>query len=461
MSDIPEFFPIEAAYEMSQGDPSCLDRDDYDRTARAEMYVVGGMMLNYDHAREGVRILSESDFYGHHTRIVFNSVRRILSENRAPSMEAVFDDLTRMNLRDEFINGTASSYLSMCFRFCVAAVDFVYKAGVIRDMAAKRLMKRIAAEMIGQCESREPSRDIASRYARTLGEVADLSPGSELIPMPASTIATSRSIEAAHMHKGEPARRTGITTGVNAIDGIIPSIEPGELMILAARPGVGKSALAALIARNVAFLGGKVLFFSLEMPHVQLTTRILAMTSGVSLPALRGHRDMSEAEKDTVFRTLNTELSQLPIHYCDRRGITAEQVASESRRPSLVVVDYLQLLRADRGGDNRNYQIGAMTKTLRNVAGEIGSPMIVLAQMNRQSESESREPKLSDLRDSGEIEQDADIVAFLHLAQTATSDKAEIDVSFIVAKQRQGTVGKVELTYTRRTTCFSDRTVPM
>jgi replicative DNA helicase len=322
--------------------------------------------------------------------------------------------------------------------------------------------------LVHQCEDREPARDIASRFSRSLGEVADLSPGSELIPMPASTIATSRAIDSAHANRDEPARRSGITTGVNVIDGIIPSIEPGELMILAARPGVGKSALAALIARNVAFMGGKVLFFSLEMPHVQLTTRILAMTSGVSLPALRGHRPMSEAEKDTVHRTLTNEVSQLPIHYCYRCGLTAEQIASETRtyarkigRPSLVIVDYLQLLRAERLGDNRNYQIGAMTKTLRNVAGEVGTPMLVLAQMNRQSESESREPKLSDLRDSGEIEQDADLVTFLHLPQPNTNGAAEIDVSFIVAKQRQGQVGKVELKYTRKTTLFSDRGVPM
>jgi replicative DNA helicase len=465
---IQDFFPINADFEMKQGDPLILDRE-YDRAERAEMYVVGAMMMSFDFARDGVRLLRESEFSFHACKVIFAAIGRILADNRVPSMEAVYDDLRKQGLKEE-LGPSPAEFLAMCFQFCVVGVDFNYKVGVIRDLAAKRDMKRIAALVVNQCDQREPAVDIANRAATQFGKVADTSNIAELVPMVTSTHAVSRQIDIAHTCRGEPSR-TGIMTGVSGIDKIIPGMEPGELIVIAARPGVGKSALAALIARNVAFFGGKVMFFSLEMPHAQLTTRMLSMTSGVSLSAIRGHRALTENEKELIFNTLGKDLAQLPIVYCDRRGVTAEQVASEVRtfarksgKPALIVVDYLQLLRADNPRDNRNYQIGMMTKSLRNVAGEVGSPIIVLAQLNRAVEGrDAGEPRLSDLRDSGEIEQDADIVTFLHHRPNPNEphDAPEINVSLIVAKQRQGSVGKVELTYTRRTTLFSDPIVPM
>ncbi len=257
-----------------------------------------------------------------------------------------------------------------------------------------------------------------------------------------------------------------VRTGLVSVDGIIPAFEPGELAIIAARPGVGKSALAALFARNVAMDGGHVLFFSLEMPHVQQTVRMVAMTSGVGMAALKGHREIRHEEYDPVLAATQS-ISRLPIAYQDRRGVTSEQVAAEVRayarkvgRLSLVVVDYLQLLKPENPRDNRNYQIGLATKTLRNVAGEVGCPILCLAQLNRSVEGRSDEPRLSDLRDSGEIEQDADIVAFLHV-EPATANESTQRVKFIVAKQRNGATATTVLNYVRGHTLFTDDIVPM
>lgn len=452
-----------------------------DRTHRAELYVIGAMMKDPDLTDEGLRVLKHSDFYHAPHQIIFQSIQRIVDEKRAPSATAVYDDIKKTGKAQFFANEQPIPLLALAIEYCIVGNDFSYMAAQVKDHAMKRMLTATISELTRDLSVRqsdntfqewsgEPAREIASKYSVRLANICEESSQSELVSIMQSASNVIRQVDEDQKPKDPAECLRGVRTGVDGIDAVIPSFEPGELVILAARPGVGKSAMATLIARNVAMNGGKVLFFSLEMPHEQQTRRMLSMSSNVTLQTIRGHQKMTADEADRLFQ-INNEIARLPVMYCDKRGMTSTQVAIEIRSArrkmgslSLVVVDYLQLLRAENPRDTRNLQIGYATKMLRNVAGEVGCPIICLAQLNRDSDKHDKsgttKPRLTDLRDSGEIEQDADIVCFLHPDQTTVHLPVQ-NVEFIIAKQRNGPTTEVPLQFARAYTKFSEPAVPM
>lgn len=468
------------AEEMAMVDPSCLS-DPTDRTHRAELYVLGSMMRDPDLTDEGLRLLKSSDFYHATHQVIFQSIQRIIEEKRTPAATAVFDDIKKSGKAHFFKNDSPVESLASAITFCIAGNDFSYYVAQVKDHAMKRALYSTINEMArdltlkannGEIEewSGQPARELASEYSVKLSKICEDGSTNDLISILQSSSNVMRQIDEDQKSRDPSEVIRGVRTGISGIDAIIPSFEPGELVIIAARPGVGKSALATMIARNVAMEGGKVLFFSLEMPHEQQTRRILSMSSNVSLQTIRGHQKMSDDEADRLFRVSN-EVSRLPIMYCDKRGMTSTQVAIEIRSAkrkygdlSLVVVDYLQLLRAENPRDTRTLQIGYATKMLRNVAGEVGCPIVCLAQLNREAEkhggSGTSKPRLIDLRDSGEIEQDADIVCFLHV-EPETAHLPVQNVNYIIAKQRNGETKEVPLQFARAFTKFADAPVMM
>ena len=256
-----------------------------------------------------------------------------------------------------------------------------------------------------------------------------------------------------------PTGLRGLPTGVSSMDKFLGGLHRSDLIILAARPAVGKSALAFDMARHIAVSGKTSAVFSLEMPAIQVIERMLAQQSRINLWELR----MGNI-KDTDFARLNTaqdELSKSKIFIDETPGINIMQLRSKARKLmieeglDIIIIDYLQLMQGHSRSDNRAQEVGEISRSLKILARELNVPIIALSQLNRAVENrEGGQPQLSDLRESGSIEQDADLVLFL--ARDSTTEEVDpnnidynkkIKVDLYIAKHRNGPVGKVKLMF--------------
>ena len=261
-----------------------------------------------------------------------------------------------------------------------------------------------------------------------------------------------------------PGNGVGISTGFPDLDRMTAGLQPGEMFVIAARPSIGKTALALNIAENAARAGQcAVGIFSLEMTVDALVTRMLCARARVPMHAVR--TDLLDAEQVKRMKEANREISDLPIYVDDSSGLDVSQIVArcrmlwQRRDIRLLLVDYLQLLHSARRPDNRQMEIADISLSLKSLAKEINIPVIVLSQLNREVEArQGGKPKLSDLRESGAIEQDADVVGMLYVPadqQAAVEGgKTAHGVDLLIAKNRNGPVGVVHLTFLRDQTRF-------
>lgn len=322
-------------------------------------------------------------------------------------------------LRELFIKRRA---LSACHQI---------EAEVYSEKPAAALLDTLERELNGICCGNAPN----EADARTLVQAA------------------IAEIEEAERSRGQPQ---GIATGLRTLDWITHGLRPGQLFVIGARPGVGKTSLALNIAAHVTTqAAAPVGFLSLEMTGVELMARLISSASGVPLSLLRSG-GASEADLKGVTRAA-TELVKAPLHIADESGITIAQVKAKARRLhrrhglKLLVVDYLQLIRPSRPNQSRNVEVSEISSSLKSIAKELGLPLIALSQLNRDSEANNREPGLRDLRDSGSIEQDADIVGLLHRPNMESDS-----VTLNIAKHRQGPCPKIPLRFDGETFTFTE-----
>jgi replicative DNA helicase len=259
---------------------------------------------------------------------------------------------------------------------------------------------------------------------------------------------------------------TGVTTGYADLDRQTAGLQPSDLIIIAARPSMGKTAFVLNIAANAALRGGTgVAVFSLEMSKEQLALRMLCAEARVDLARVRtGH--LAPGELGELAQAAHVLIST-PVYIDDTPAITVLELRAKARRLSrdpqaklgLVVVDYLQLMRSSEGKDSREQEISEISRSLKALAKELHVPVIALSQLNRQVENRTPPvPRLSDLRESGAIEQDADVIMFIYRDEAYNEDSERKGLAdIIIAKQRNGPVGKVELAFLREYTRFENR----
>lgn len=260
------------------------------------------------------------------------------------------------------------------------------------------------------------------------------------------------------------ASNMGMTTGFFDLDALLAGLHGGQLIVVAARPGIGKTAFAMSLGLATASAGNCVLMASMEMKAKELSKRALAIVSGVDGHAIRIGA-LTEADWDAVVGA-GEELADLPFNIVDLPSVTLVALSALARRLHregklhLIIVDYLQIMETS-GGKNgsREQEVAALSRGLKKLAMQLNVPVIVLSQLNRSIESRTdRRPQLSDLRESGAIEQDADVIMFVH--REGGEDQAEQDAEIIVGKQREGPVGVVEMTYSKKSTQFRGRHQP-
>lgn len=421
----------------------------------AECSVLGAMLLGDAEAIEtAFGGLTAADFYRDAHQMLFAAMQSLQFSGKPIDMVSVSAAVQEMPFDDK---RTLSEVLSVDYLMTLTGYgenipigNVSHHVRIIRDKAQLRRLIEVTTQLRERAFRQEETPDrllsSAEREILAIDRTAGQSTAKRVGPM------VAQAVTEAFDRRENGVTLSGLATGLPDADNILKGLAPGDLFILAARPGMGKSALAMSIALRVASRGEPVLVFSLEMSEVQLRQRFLASIARVSLSAIK---DGSFSDDDGKRLQQAERLSRLwPLDVIDDSDLTTAQILSKCRRhkPALVVIDYLQYLSDPtdvRRYSNANDIATANVKACKKIAREVRCPVLLLSQLSRAVERrEDKRPLLSDLRDSGSIEQEADIVAFLYRASYYSRDKKPLDgqadeVEFIVAKNRQG-----ELDYT-------------
>jgi replicative DNA helicase len=348
----------------------------------------------------------------------------------------------------------------------------VQYATIVRDQALRRRLASVGREILEMASQEtgdvEVILDESERKLFNLAEKrreGDLRAVSELM---------EQTLDLLDKMKASSSGVTGLSTGYVDLDMQLTGLHPGELIILAARPGIGKTSLAMNIAMHAALKEDKaVAIFSLEMPADQLLMRLLASSARVDMKKLRGGRLTQHDEEK--FQEMAGALYNAPIYIDDSGGLSPFDLRAKARRLkqkdprlSLIVIDYLQLMHQKGKVESRQLEVSEISRALKQLAKELEVPVIALSQLNRKvEERKGGKPMLSDLRESGSIEQDADVVMFIHRedqdegggadGEEGAKSRTVIPVELIVAKQRNGPVGSIDLVFLSEFTRFESR----
>ena len=430
-----------------------------------ERAVLGGLMLETDRYDAVSEIIEFTDFEGQDHQNIFQSMGELVNSNKPLDPLTVSDRIDSKNL---LTRAGGKNYLIDLASTSPSAANLEAYAGMIRQKSiSRRLMKinseiseliinpqgKDAAELLDEAETKIFSlNDEASRTSTNIQKL------DELIP---------QSIERMNEIAKNGSSLLGASTGYKDLDSKLQGLQDGDLIIIAARPSMGKTALSMNIVENLVLnkdIPGGVLVFSLEMPAESLTTRLLASNAKIDQQKVRSaSMNQSDLKK---FMESSSKLKDLPLYIDDSSMLSPMELRARARRIarqepnglSLIVVDYLQLMQLPTSQENRVNQISEISRSLKMLAKELNVPVIALSQLNRAVEQRpNKRPIMADLRDSGAIEQDADVILFIYRDEVYNEDSEEGNkAEIIIGKQRNGPIGKVNLTFLKEFTRFED-----
>jgi replicative DNA helicase len=429
----------------------------------AESSVLGALLLDngaWDHIGD---VLVESDFYRHEHKFIYAAIAVLLSANRPADVITVYEHIQATGKGNE-IGGLG--YLNALAQYVPSAGNVRRYAQIVRERAILRKLVSAGDEIVGNAMSTQGRAvdlilDEAEQKIFNIGEEGARMkqgprPMSELIP---------ELIEHVQKMADQDNAITGISTGLYGLDSITSGLQGGDLIILAARPSMGKTALAINIAEHVVLNENKpVVVFSMEMGDQQLTIRSAGSVGRIDQTRLRTGKLTDE--EWSRFAEASERLARAPFHIDGTPALSSNQLRASARRLArqtgglgLIVVDYLQLMVGGgegRGAENRAYELAEITRGLKALAKELECPIIALSQLSRKVEERTdKRPLMSDLRESGAIEQDADVIMFIYRDDYYNKESKEPGVAeLIIAKQRSGPVGKVKLIFLSAITKF-------
>ncbi|KKR21589.1 MAG: Replicative DNA helicase [Candidatus Moranbacteria bacterium GW2011_GWA2_39_41] len=427
----------------------------------AERSVLGALMLDKDAIIKVANLIRIGDFYKDIHNLIYEAMTE-LYEKRDPI--DVLSLSNRLEEKNQLEKIGGSSYLTNLVNFVPSSSNIVHYAQVVQKKSTLRKLIQSASEIVelGYEESEDVEKLLDSAEQK-LFAVSQKFIKQDFVPIKSILEAAFNRID--ELHKGDHQLR-GIPSGYPDLDNILAGFQKSDLVILAARPSIGKTTLALDLARQVAVQQKvPVGIFSLEMGSDQLIDRMLAAQSGVDLWRLRTGR-LKSGEGDDDFQRIGEAmgvLSDAPIFIDDSGSANVMEMRTMARRlqsehnVGLIIIDYLQLMEGrSSGGDNRVNEISEISRGLKQLARELNIPIIALSQLSRAVESRSPQiPKLSDLRESGSIEQDADIVMFLYREDREKPDTPNKNIVEVhIAKHRNGPVGKMALYFQETSTTF-------
>ena len=431
----------------------------------AEQSVLGAMLIDKEAIAKATEILNMDDFYREAHRVIFGAMLELYNKNEAVDLITVTDILRRDNKLED-VGGIA--YITSLANVVLTAANVKYHADIVAEKSVLRQLVRVSTEIaaMGYEANDEVGVLLDTAESRIL-EISNRKKKTDFTPISAVLMDRVQSIEKLLTNKGG---LTGIPTGFNDLDKLTSGLHPSDFIILAARPSMGKTALALNIVQNVALrahkrVGGdprSVAFFSLEMSKEQLVNRMLCAEANIDSQRLRVG-EMNDKDWDALWAACDT-MSKAKIYIDDTAGITVMDMRSRARRLKaehgldLIVVDYLQLMQGsgkrNTSGD-RQQEVSEISRSLKALARELDVPVLALSQLSRGVEARQvKRPMLSDLRESGSLEQDADIVAFLYREDYYNPETENKHTELIIAKHRNGPVDTVNLFFHKQFTKF-------
>jgi replicative DNA helicase len=425
----------------------------------AEMACIGSILVDREMMSSVSEILSANDFYAHVHETIFQSLSQLYERGEPLDKITVAEELRNRGVLDR-VGGLP--YLTSLMDTVPTAASAEYYARIVAEKSALRGLIHAGTQItqIG-FENEEDVEGAIDRSEQIIYEVGRRQKSGDFSPIVKLLKGAFEQIDRLYYNRGS---RTGMTSGFRDVDEMTAGFQPGNFVILAARPGMGKTSIALTMAAAAAKEEGKpIAVFSLEMTNEELVTRLLCAEARINSQNLR-RGNIRDQDWEKISHGMSA-LSQLPIYIDDSGTVTVSEIRSRCRRLqsgdglSAVFIDYLQLVRPSSSGkqQNRNDELSDICRTLKATAKDLQIPIIALAQLNRGVESRNdKRPMLSDLRDSGSLEQEADIVAFLYRDAYYNRESAiEQDLTeFIVAKNRSGPTGTVKMRFLAEHTLF-------
>ena len=425
-------------------------------SSEAEAGVIGGMLLNSLVCDEVATIVRAQDFYSDANRRLFQCLLDMHNEGKGIDLILLTERLRRTGEMEQ-IGGEA--YLAELMSQVEVAAHAPRYAEIVRDKSILRDLIETTSNILSNAyESEKTPRELIAEAEENIFQISDERSSKNVLPM--------RDIMEDFWKKIDDMEMGGILTGFEKIDKMLNGLHASELIILAARPSMGKTALAANIAEHVAIEEKQpVLFFSLEMSRDELAMRMLCSRARVKKRYIIDN-NLSEDERSRINKA-HSDLANSLLFIDDTSAHTVSEIAAAARRLkrqsglALIIIDYLTYIEPDNPLEPRQEQVAKAARRLKGLARDLDVPVLCLAQVNRQAEqAKDNRPRLSNLRDSGAIEQDADVVMFVHREEYYRRDDEAYDqdlkgkAEIIIAKQRNGSTGTVELQWAAEFTRF-------
>ena len=422
-----------------------------------EMALLGNMMVDSQVANFAVQSgLNDQDFYAQSNQTIFNCIYTLVNANKVIDSSIVIDSLREQNKLNQ-IGGV--EYIYQCCDYSISSNNVQSYIDILKE-------KHQVRNLIQTCQKISETAmsgtvDVVSFLSQSEEDILNVTRNRKSGDFQTSTFVVNAVLDKISQMADNKSNITGVKCFYNDIDRITHGFQRGDLIILAARPSVGKSAVAVDIAANMALNGSKVAFFSLEMPSTQLMNRILSFKANVASDHLRnGYLNNQE------WNALNeaaANVKEAPLYFDDTPGVTVSEIAVKCRKLrndsglDCILIDYIQLIKGNgRSGDNRQQEVSEISRNLKALARELNVPIIALSQLSRGVEArDDKRPMMSDLRESGAIEQDADVIMLLYRdayynkeakeASIANGGNEIIEVN--IAKHRNGATRTVKLAF--------------
>ncbi len=413
----------------------------------AEQSVLGAMLIEKEALLTGAELLRPQDFYKESHRLIFSSLLSLAEKGDAVDLVTLTEELRRQKILDD-VGGV--TYLTTLANATPTAAHIEYHARIVKEKAILRNLIQAATTIVKKSyDADQEATEILDEAEQLIFEVATAKDRKSFVPLKDVLSDTFKRIEKLYERKSGV---TGLPTGFHDFDNITSGLQPSDLVIIAARPSMGKTTLALNMAQFIAVHEKQpVAFFSLEMSREQLAQRLLCAQAEVDAHRLR--RGYLSSEDWPKLTKAVGPLSQAPLYIDDTAAISVMEMRAKARRLkmekglSAIFVDYLQLMQGGGRAENRQQEISAISRSLKALAKELACPVVALSQLSRAVEQRNdKRPILSDLLESGGIEANADLVSFIYRDDyyNPNTDRPHI-TEVIIAKQRNGPTGKIEL----------------
>jgi replicative DNA helicase len=424
----------------------------------AEMSTLGGMLLSKDAAAVVLEMLTVDDFYYPKHSIIFAAINTVFGRSEPIDVIMITEQLTR---EGNLAKVGGASYLHTLESSVPTAANASYYAGIVADKSVLRKLVESGTRItqMGYAAEGEPS-ELVNEAQMDIFAIGRASGAQDaLVLFDAVNIAVDE------MEKQAKQAKEGIDvpTGFRELDDVTNGLQPGQLVLIAARPGLGKSTLALDIARASALRANvPTVFFSLEMSASEISQRLLAAETSVPLSVIRKAKELS-GEGWKRIASVQARIGETPLYIDDSPNLTLSEIRAKCRRLKaqrgikLVIIDYLQLLTSGKKVENRQQEVSEFSRSLKLLAKELDVPIVALSQLNRGPEqTQDKRPLLSHLRESGSLEQDADIVLLLHRDRQVEQGQNTNDAEILIAKHRNGEMRDVKVLFEWHYSRFSD-----